>query len=74
MRDVSWQIDVIFPEEHVQCIFYVLDFLQPDGAPYFSQSRPICADSMGEDTEEVGVKEWTLEVIPDEESADGKSV
>jgi len=74
MRDVSWQIDVVFPEEHVQCVFYVLDFLQPDGMPYFPQSRPIGADSAGEEMVETGVKEWTLEVISDEDSADLKMV
>eukprot|EP00892_Ulva_mutabilis_P008034 jgi/Ulvmu1/5602/UM023_0139.1 len=73
MRDVSWQIDVIFPQEHVQCIFYVLDFLQPDGTPYFTQNRPIAADPSADESEEYGVKEWTLELIPDEDSAELKS-
>lgn len=69
MRDVSWQIDVVFPDEHVQCVFYVADFLQPNGTPYFKEDRPV-----GDGT--VGPKEWTLELIdsPDEDTPDIKIV
>lgn len=67
MRDVSWQIDVVFPEEHVQCVFYVVDFLQPNGNPYFPVPRPVGDGS-------VGPQEWSLEVVPDDDSRDSKAV
>lgn len=67
MRDVSWQIDVIFPAEHVQCVFYVVDFLQPTGSPYFQEDRPVGDGTFGQ-------KEWTLELISDDDTSDLKLV
>lgn len=66
MRNVSWQIDVIFPAEHVQCVFYVVDFLQPNGSAYFQEDRPVGDGTFGQ-------KEWTLELIPDDGSPEMKT-